>query len=163
MVDFFLLLKLPGTGDELQGIKRGIMELVDMIVLNKADDHTKEKISLAEQILQNALHFFPPNNSGWVPRVQHCSSVSLSGIKEVWDVISEYKQFTLSNGFFEQNRRDQAKFWLYETINSELLRSFSSDKKIHSRLKLMEHEVLSNKLSPFIAAQELLNIYLGKA
>lgn len=163
MVDFFLVLMLPGTGDELQGIKRGIMELADMIVLNKSDDHPIEKICLAERIFQNALHFFPPNDSGWIPKVQHCSSVTLTGIKEIWDVITDYKQFTSSNGYFEQNRKDQAKFWLYETINNELLRSFSSDKRIHTRIKLMEQEVLLNKISPFIAAQELINIYLRKA
>jgi LAO/AO transport system kinase len=163
MVDFFLVLMLPGAGDELQGIKRGIMELADMIVLNKSDDHTIERINLAERIFQNALHFFPPNESGWIPKVQHCSSVSLSGISEVWDVITEYQEFTSANGYFEQNRMNQAKFWLYETINSELLRSFSSDKKIHYRIKLLEQEVLSHKMSPFVAAQELLNIYLGKA
>ena len=162
MVDFFLVLMLPGAGDELQGIKRGIMELADMIVLNKSDDFTTEKINLAERIFKNALHFFPPNDSGWIPKVQHCSSVSLSGIKDVWDVITDYKTYTSTNGYFEQNRKNQAKFWLYETINNELLRSFSSDKKIHSRIKIMELEVLSNKISPFIAAQELLNIYLGK-
>jgi LAO/AO transport system kinase len=162
MVDFFLVLMLPGAGDELQGIKRGIMEMADMIVLNKSDDHTKEKISLAERILQNALHFFPPNDSGWIPKVQHCSSVSLAGIKEVWNVITEYKQFTSANGYFEQNRKHQAKFWLYETINSELLRSFSTDKRIHARMKILEQHVLSNKISPFIAAQELLNIYHDK-
>jgi len=162
MVDFFLLLMLPGIGDELQGIKRGIMELADMIVLNKSDDHTKDKINLAERTCINALHLFPPAVSGWIPKVQHCSSVTLSGIKEIWDVITGYKQFTSANGYFEQNRKDQAKFWLYETINNELLRSFSSDKRVHARIKLMEHDVLLNKVSPFIAAQQLLNIYLGK-
>ena len=162
MVDFFLVLMLAGAGDELQGIKRGIMELADMIVLNKSDDFSKEKIDLAERIFQNALHFFPPNNSGWIPKVQHCSSVNLSGINEVWDTIAKYKDFTFANGYFDENRKNQAKFWLYETINSELLRSFSSDKRIHSRIKLMEQEVLSNKISPFIAAQELMNIYLGR-
>jgi LAO/AO transport system kinase len=162
MVDFFLVLMLPGTGDELQGIKRGIMELADMIVLHKSDDHPIEKIKLAERILLNALHFFPPNESGWIPKVQHCSSLNLTGISDIWDIITEYKQHTLSNGYFDQNRKDQAKFWLFETINNELLRSFSSDKRIHSRMKLLEQEVLSNKISPFIAAQELLNIYLGK-
>jgi LAO/AO transport system kinase len=162
MVDFFLVLMLPGAGDELQGIKRGIMELADMIVLNKSDDHAIERINLAERMFRNALHFFPPNESGWIPKVHHCSSISLAGIKDIWNVINEYREFTSANGYFEQNRKEQAKFWLYETINSELLRSFSSDKRIHARMKILEQHVLSNKISPFIAAQELLNIYHDK-
>jgi LAO/AO transport system kinase len=162
MVDFFLVLMLPGTGDELQGIKRGIMELADIIVLNKSDDHSSERINTAEHTLRNALHFFPSNESGWTPKVQHCSSLSMSGIEEVWNTINDYSKITHDNGYFDLNRKNQARFWLYDTINNELLRSFSSDKKIHNRIKQFEQDVLSNKISPFIAAQQMVNIYLGK-
>lgn len=159
MVDFFLFLMLPGTGDELQGIKRGIMEMADLIVLNKSDNFPAVKIQYAEQILKNALHFFPPNESGWQPVVQHCSSISLGGIDQVWQTINRYRNQTELNGYFELNRKNQAIFWLYETIHHELLKSFSSDKKIHHQIKLMEQKVMLNEITPFAAAQELIQNY----
>jgi LAO/AO transport system kinase len=162
MVDFFLVLMLPGAGDELQGIKRGIMELADIIVINKSDNYSIEKIQYAEQILKNALHFFPPNESGWIPQVQHCSSVNMEGIDRVWATITNYKNDTISNGYFELNRKNQAKHWLYETIHNELLKSFSSDKKIHYRMKAIEQKVMSNEISPFAAAQELMKKYFSQ-
>lgn len=156
MVDFFLLLALPGAGDELQGIKRGIMELADLIVINKADDHSTEKVRLAERTYLNALHLFPPTDSGWLPLVKHCSSLTKKGIPEVWQLLQDYCSQTKLNGYFKANRREQARHWFYETLNAGLLNRFYGNKTIQHELKMLEKEVISEKISPFEAAQRLM-------
>ncbi len=158
MVDFFLMLMLAGAGDELQGIKRGIMELADMILINKADENTKEKVQNAKQTYQNTLHLFPAKPSGWQAHTGFCSSVSGEGIDKVWQKILEFKDLTQNNGSFQTNRKGQLKFWLYETINSQLKNYFYNDENIKQNIKQFEKDVLENKISPFVAAQELLAI-----
>jgi LAO/AO transport system kinase len=159
MVDFFLLIQIAGAGDELQGIKRGIMEMADGIVINKADGNNVEKAELAQSQFRNALHLFPSPPSGWTPTVLKCSSLTKTGIPEVWEMVSEYISFTLNNNYFDERRAQQSKYWMYESINQSLKNSFFSHPDIKKELKKYEDWVLSEKISSFVAAKELLSIY----
>ncbi|MDO4948687.1 MAG: methylmalonyl Co-A mutase-associated GTPase MeaB [Bacteroidales bacterium] len=159
MVDFFLLIQLAGTGDELQGIKRGIMEMADAIVINKCDGNNVEKAQLAASHFRNALQLFPLPESGWAPKVFTYSGFYGLGIKEIWDMIDEYIQFVKGNGYFEYRRNEQAKYWMYETINEHLRDSFYQNKTIGALLAQKENEVLMRKYTPFIAAKKLLDTY----
>lgn len=159
MVDFFLLIQLAGTGDELQGIKRGIMEMADGIVINKADGNNIEKAKLAASHFRNALHLFPAPDSGWSPKVLTYSGFYGLGIKEIWDMVDEYFAFVKANGYFEQRRNEQAKYWMYESINEHLRDSFYNNETIASMLAVKEEEVLNGKLTSFVAAKKLLDAY----
>lgn len=162
MVDFFLLLMLSGAGDELQGIKRGIMEMADAIAITKADGSNVEKANMAKVQYQNALHLFPPTLSGWTPKVQTCSAVSKSGISELWSMIQDYIKHTGENGFFADNRLQQSKYWLYESVNSALKERFYNDETVKAKIKELESEIASDKISSFIAAHKLLDLYFSK-
>lgn len=162
MVDFFLLLQLAGTGDELQGIKRGIMEMADGIAVNKCDGNNKEKAGLARVQFQNALHLFPAPESGWTPSVVTCSAIENSGIEEVWEMIQNFASFTKSNDYFDSKRNSQSKYWMYESINDYLKTNFYQNEKIKKLLIQAEKDVLNNKISSFIAAKNLLDSYFGE-
>lgn len=159
MTDFFLLLMLAGAGDELQGIKRGIMEMADLIAINKADGNNMEKAQLAKIQYTNAIHLFPGKDSGWEPNVVTCSAYAKSGITEVWEQILKYKSYTRANNYFYQKRSGQATYWMHETIREKLRRDFYECQEIKDKLKEFETKVLTNKLSPFIAAGSLFDIY----
>ena len=159
MVDFFLLIQIAGAGDELQGIKRGIMEMADAIVINKADGDNFDKAQLAAAQFRNALHLFPPTGSGWTPPVLTCSALENTGIQQVWDTVNEYIALTTRNNYFKKRRNDQARYWMYETINETLRNSFYQDQQIKTRLPQYEKLVLGNGMSSFIAAHELLDSY----
>jgi len=159
MVDFFLLLMLAGAGDELQGIKRGIMEMADAIVINKADGDNIQKADMARVQYMNALHLFPPTASGWNPVVQTSSAYTKAGIDKIWDTIKEYKDYVEGNGFFFQNRLRQEEFRMKEAITHQLNSSFFSDDDICRELPLMKEKVLQNKISSYMAAQEMMAIY----
>ncbi|SUB77736.1 Probable GTPase Rv1496/MT1543 [Porphyromonas macacae] len=159
MVDFFLLIQLAGTGDELQGIKRGIMEMADGIIINKADGDNIDKANLAASHFRNALHLFPLADSGWKPRVLTYSGFYSLGIKEIWDMVDEYRHFTLDNGFFYEKRQRQTKWWMYEAINDELRHSFYSNERVQAIQSSIESRVLSNSISPFIGAHEMIKTY----
>ena len=156
MVDFFLLIQVAGTGDELQGIKRGIMEMADGIVINKADGDNIDRARLAQAQLRSALHLFPTPPSGWSPEVLTYSGYYELGIAEVWDMIDRYFEFVKKNGYFDRRRHEQARYWMYETIDSELRRRFYDDPDRAAAIATAERLVLSNRLSPFLAAQQLL-------
>ena len=157
MVDFFLLLMLSGAGDELQGIKRGIMEMADAIVITKADGDNIENAKRAATEYKNALHLFPANENSWIPKVGACSAYDNSGISEVWKTIQSYQNHTITNGFFNNKRQNQAKYWMHETINEELKRTFFNDSSVSKKIKKLEKEVTQGTLSPFKAAQLLLD------
>lgn len=161
MVDFFMLLQVPGTGDELQGIKRGIMELADGIVINKADGNNIEKAQLAQAQYRNALHLFPTPPSGWLPKVLTYSGYYNIGIPDIWEMVAEYTAFVKQNGYFEQRRREQSKYWMYETINEQLKNHFFKNPAIESELKMLEQKVLHGEISSFIAAKVVLDDYFG--
>ncbi|MFV0418925.1 MAG: methylmalonyl Co-A mutase-associated GTPase MeaB [Dysgonomonas sp.] len=159
MVDFFLLIQLAGTGDELQGIKRGIMEMADGIVINKADGTNIEKARLAQSHFQNALHLFPLPESGWAPKVLTYSGYYEIGIDEVWNMIDEYTAFAKDNGYFEYRRNAQSRFWMYETINEKLKSNFYNNPIVQKELKTCEEQVLNSQISSFAAASKVLDIY----
>ncbi|MBR6750221.1 MAG: methylmalonyl Co-A mutase-associated GTPase MeaB [Bacteroidaceae bacterium] len=161
MVDFFLLIQLAGTGDELQGIKRGIMEMADGIVINKADGNNIERAQLAQAQFRNALHLFPLPPSGWSPKVLTYSGYYELGIAEVWDMIYEYLDFVHKNGYFEHKRQEQAKYWMYETIDEKLRNHFYNDAIIREMLDEKEHRILTNMQSSFTAAHDVLDYYFS--
>jgi len=162
MVDFFLLIQLAGTGDELQGIKRGIMEMADGIAINKADGNNIEKAQVARAQFQNALHLFPSAESGWSPEVLTCSAVENRAIAEVWDMVERYARFVKENKYFEHRRNTQSKYWMYETINEQLKSSFYQHVEIKKMLEEKEKHVLNDKESSFVAAKKLLDFYFAK-
>ena len=162
MVDFFLLIQLAGTGDELQGIKRGIMEMADGIVINKADGDNINRAQLAQAQFKSALHLFPPTTSGWMPEVLTYSGYYELGIPEVWDMIDRYFAFVKKNGYFERKRTQQARYWMYETINEQLRQHFYSNPGVQELLDANERLVLDNRLSSFIAARNVLDFYFDK-
>lgn len=157
MVDFFLLIQIAGAGDELQGIKRGIMEMADGIVINKADGDNIDRARLAQAQYRSALHLFPTPPSGWTPEVLTYSGYFETGVPEVWDMIDRYFAFVDKNGYFDERRRQQARYWMFETIDNELRRRFYDDPLRSGRIAQAERLVLSNRLSPFQAAWQLLN------
>jgi LAO/AO transport system kinase len=160
MVDFFLLIQLAGAGDELQGIKRGIMEMVDGIVINKADGDNIERAKLAAAHFRNALHLFPPADSGWVPRVLTYAGYYNTGIAEIWEMIDDYVAFTKANGYFERKRNEQAKDRMYDSVRNLLHHTFYHHPQIENLLPRLEQKVINNELSPFVAAQQLLDLFL---
>ena len=159
MVDFFLLLQVTGTGDELQGIKRGIMEMADGIAINKCDGNNIERAQAARVSFKNALALFPPTQSGWKPYAETCSSTEKTGIQDVWRMIEEYIRYTRANGYFEAHRTEQAKYWMYETINAHLLNGFYQNPDMEPLIERAEQRVLNNEVSSFIAANQLLKQY----
>lgn len=159
MVDFFLLLMLAGAGDELQGIKRGIMEMADTIAINKADGNNITKASQAKAEYTSALHLFPPATSGWSPNVLTCSALNHLDIDKVWQSILDYTTLTKNNNYWNTNRNRQSKYWMYETINEQLKNNFYLNKQIKTSITEMEQDVLDNKKSSFQAAHQLLNQY----
>jgi LAO/AO transport system kinase len=161
MVDFFLLIQLAGTGDELQGIKRGIMEMADGIVINKCDGNNVDKCHLAATQFRNALQLFPMPDSGWQPRVLTYSGFYALGIKEVWDMIYEYIDYVKKNGYFEYRRAEQSKYWMYESINEQLRNNFYHNPTIADMLLAAEKSVLEGRRSSFIAAKQLLDSYFA--
>lgn len=159
MVDFFLLLMLAGAGDELQGIKRGIVEMADTIAINKIDDIPEKQVKQAVREYKNALHLYPEPESGWSPKVTTCSALQGKGIDEIWTLIQDYLSTTKENGFFEKKRNRQAKHWMYETISNQLTDRFYNHPKVKEQQKQIEQKVLDGELSSFKAAQKLLDIY----
>lgn len=162
MVDFFLLIQLAGTGDELQGIKRGIMEISDGIVINKCDGNNVEKCKMAATNFRNALHFFPMPDSGWLPKVLCYSGFYGTGVKEIWDMIYEYIAFVKHNGYFNYRRNEQAKYWMYESINEHLRNSFYNNTVIQENIQRAEQSVLNGEKTSFAAAGDLLEMYFNE-
>ncbi|MBD5203608.1 MAG: methylmalonyl Co-A mutase-associated GTPase MeaB [Bacteroidales bacterium] len=161
MVDFFLLIQLAGTGDELQGIKRGIMEMADGIVINKCDGDNVERANLAAAQFRNALHLFPPTPSRWRPEVLTYSGYFNLGIDKVWDMIDRYFEYVKKTGYFERKRNEQAKYWMIETINEQLRDSFYHTPEIRTLLEQKELRVLNNEQSSFTAARDMLDFYFS--
>ena len=162
MVDFFLLIQLAGTGDELQGIKRGIMEISDGICINKCDGENVDKCHMAATSFRNALHFFPQPESGWTPKVLCYSGFYGTGIKEIWDMVYEYIDFVKHNGYFQYRRNEQSKYWMYESINEHLRSNFYQNATIRQMLKKAEATVLGGEKTSFTAAQDLLDTYFNE-
>jgi len=162
MVDFFLLLKIAGAGDELQGIKRGIMEMADAIVINKADGDNIRKANLAKVEFNRALHLFPAKKSGWTPTTATCSAITHEGIPEVWETIEKFLGLTKGNNYFFEKRKEQNQYWMLETINEQLKTNFYNHPEIQQLLDSTKKAVQNDEISPFAAAQLLLEKYFKK-
>ncbi|WP_304143309.1 methylmalonyl Co-A mutase-associated GTPase MeaB [Mesoflavibacter zeaxanthinifaciens] len=158
MVDFFLLLKLAGAGDELQGIKRGIIEMADAIAINKADGDNLKAAKLAKVEFNRALHLYPAKVSNWQPKVTLCSGLQNEGIADIWKVIEEYLEITKSNNYFSSKRNEQNKYWLIQTIEEQLKSDFFNHPTIKIELQKQLALIEANKTTPFVAAEYLLGL-----
>ena len=156
MVDFFLLLLLPGAGDELQGIKRGIVEMADLIAINKADGDRLRAAGEARKNYASALHLFPPKDSGWQPRAVTCSALQKTGMEQIWQLITDFQTLTTRNQWFHKNRRQQSADWFHQLLQQGLQYLFFEKKEIKNTLKKLEQEVVEGKVFPVRAAQLLL-------
>ncbi|MDD5571213.1 MAG: methylmalonyl Co-A mutase-associated GTPase MeaB, partial [Bacteroidales bacterium] len=159
MVDFFLLLMLAGAGDELQGIKRGIMEMADAIVITKADGDNVVKSQLAKNEFANALRLFPLSESRWIPQAETCSALMKDGIDKVWNLIIEHNNFTKNNGYLEKKRKEQAKFRMYDMIDEKLKGKFYGNSEVSKIFPQVEAELLAGRISSYMAAQKLIDAY----
>ncbi|MCR9015925.1 methylmalonyl Co-A mutase-associated GTPase MeaB [Aquiflexum sp. XJ19-11] len=162
MVDFFLLLMLAGAGDELQGIKKGIIEISDAMVINKADGSNQEAAKNARREYANALHLFPAKENGWIPPVKTCSSIYQTGLEEIWEMVVTYKQKMLVNGYWEDNRSRQRISWLHENIRYLFEQRFFQNEKIKNRMDQILPEIRLGKLSVMAKAKELVDIFTGQ-
>lgn len=157
MTDFFLLLMLAGAGDELQGIKRGIMEMADALLITKADGNNLQKAKNAKTEYAHALHLFPPSESGWIPKVEICSSIQNEGIKEALQIIESYKNLSITNGYFSSKRKQQLSDWLHYSISEQLKEKFYNHPSIKEELKNIEKNLDSGKINPYRIASELIS------
>ncbi|OEK06532.1 methylmalonyl Co-A mutase-associated GTPase MeaB [Roseivirga misakiensis] len=156
MVDFFLLLMLAGAGDELQGIKKGIMEMADAVVINKADGPNQAVAKRAKVDYQNALHLFPMDESGWLPKVKLCSALEKTGLEDVWEVIQEQQEQVKQSGYFQLNRQRQQVNWLKENVNELLETAFYQNSEIQSVLNDVIEKVEKGELPAMNAANLLM-------
>ncbi len=162
MVDLFLLLQISGAGDELQGIKRGIMEMADLVAITKADGENLHKAGLARAQIANALQLFPMPLSGWKPKVMTTSAYEGTGLNELWGEVNDFINNAKSNGYYHDNRARQAKYWMYESIEAKLKENFYNSPTIENQLMDIETAVLEDKISSFAAAAKLLEEYYNK-
>ncbi|MDX1774407.1 methylmalonyl Co-A mutase-associated GTPase MeaB [Oceanihabitans sediminis] len=158
MVDFFLLLKLAGAGDELQGIKRGIIEMADAIAINKADGENTKSAKIAKVEFNRALHLYPKKESSWTPKVTLCSALHNEGIDNIWNIIQDYVKITSENNYLQFKRNEQNKFWLIQTIEEQLKSSFFNNAEIKAALEKQLQLIEDNKTTPFAAADYLLGL-----
>lgn len=160
MVDLFLLLLIPGAGDELQGIKRGIVEMADLLLVNKADGDNRLRAQLAQKAYQNAVHLLPPKENGCTPEVHCCSALQQEGIREAWERLQFMANQLKASGYFQARRSTQSRYWMHEAISEQLHQLFYSFPGMEQHLKHMEEEVVQGKINPFHAAQRLLSLFL---
>jgi len=158
MTDFFLLLMLAGAGDELQGIKRGIMEMADSILISKTDGDNVKYANIARLDYKNALHLFPANENNWIPKVETLSSLDNHGIPKIWDIISEFKKLTTENTHFELKRNQQQKYWMNESLKNRVLTDFYSNENYIQNKNKIENQLDNGELTSFQAAELLYNL-----
>jgi LAO/AO transport system kinase len=159
MVDFFLLLMLAGAGDELQGIKKGIMEMADLIAITKADSGNEHHANLAKNEYESALHTFPPNGTGWFPQVITCSASEKIGISEIWKLVEKHREMLLNNGKFVENRQKQNLVWMHDFIRQSLEQNFYTNHNVSSTIKDIQNAVSEGKKLPIQAGLELLKVF----
>ncbi|MCT8139228.1 methylmalonyl Co-A mutase-associated GTPase MeaB (plasmid) [Anaerobacillus sp. CMMVII] len=159
MVDFFLVLMITGAGDELQGMKKGVLEIADSIFINKADGTNKLKAAATKEEYNQILHYLPPATKGWEPKAYTCSALYGEGIDTIWDVVGTYVKHTKKNHLFYERRKEQLSFWLHETLQAQLLNRFYEDPIVKGSLPEYKHNIENGMLTVTLAAQELLNKY----
>ncbi len=157
MVDFFLLVMIAGAGDELQGIKKGIIEISDSLVFNKADGANKQRAEIARAEFANALHYLQPYTEGWHPKVLTASAIEEKGIDKIWEMIEEFVDFTKSKNIFEARRNNQSLEWMHSLIKESLISEFYKNEMVSSEIKQIEEKLLNGKAIATSAAEELLN------
>ncbi len=162
MVDFFMLLMLAGAGDELQGIKRGIMEMADLLVINKADGDNLANAKRASGEYKRALHLFPPNPNEWIPRVSTASALEQNGMEDIWSVIGEFENHQKTKGYFEDTRKEQALKWFEESISDLLMESFRESETMKTKLEEMKISVINQQLEPYAAARNLIESFINR-
>ena len=162
MTDVFLLLMLAGAGDELQGIKRGIMEMADVLVINKADGDNVAQANLAKKAYENAIHLFTPRDSGWLPPVLTCSSLTGNGIEPVWQKLTGFQSVLQEGNMFDDNRNNQKKHWLEQTLSNELMQRIKTNKKVKAQLPELEDQVISNKITPAQAVDKVMHTFFSE-
>lgn len=159
MTDLFLLLLLPGAGDDLQGIKRGIVEMADLLVVNKSDGERVKLARLAQSHYQNATHLLPPAENGWSPKVLICSALEKNGLDEIWQQVKIFQKKMDESGWLVENRRRQSKQWMLDSIRAGLSDAFFADAATKVFFKKIETEVLAGRVSPFVAARLALDTF----
>lgn len=159
MVDFFLLVLIAGGGDELQGIKRGIMELVDAILINKADGDNEKKANIAKADYNNALHYLQPATKGWTPQAFTGSALTGKGIPELWEVIKKFESTVKTSGVFEQRRKDQTIEWVFRMVEDSIRDEFYNNERVQKAINLIKDEIAKDKITPTLAAEKLLEIF----
>ena len=157
VVDFFLLLILAGAGDELQGIKRGIMELADGIAITKSDGDNEKNAKIAKNSYQNAIHLLPAKNNHWITEVITCSSTENKGIAEIWKLLKKFQKHCSENNWINNNRSKQDIFWFHQKLNQFLIEDFLSKENVKEKVKKMEESVKKRNLDPFTAATKIFN------
>ena len=162
MVDFFLLVLIAGAGDELQGIKRGIMELTDAILINKADGDNEKKANIAKSDYNNALHYLQPATKGWTSQAFSASALTGKGIPELWDVIKKFEKTIKQSGVFDQRRKDQSIEWVFRMVEDTLRDEFYNNEKVQKAISSIKQEILKDKITPTLAAEKLLAIFKAK-
>jgi LAO/AO transport system kinase len=146
---------LAGAGDELQGIKRGIMELADGIAITKTDCSNIEKAKMARAEYANAIHFFPPTTSGWIPKVLTCSALHQSGLEEILKMLESYQNQTILSGYFSSKRAEQSVFWFEHLLNDQLLKIFLSKPDRIAQVQSLKQQVKEGGISPYSAVLQL--------
>jgi LAO/AO transport system kinase len=159
MVDFFLLVLIAGGGDELQGIKRGIMELVDAILINKADGDNEKKANLSKSDYNNALHYLQPATKGWTAQAYTGSALAGKGVIDLWEVIKNFETTIKKSGVFEQRRKDQSIEWIFRMVEDSLRDEFYNNEYIQKAISTIKEEIEKDKITPTLAAEKLLKIY----
>ncbi|HKK73435.1 MAG TPA: methylmalonyl Co-A mutase-associated GTPase MeaB [Saprospiraceae bacterium] len=162
MTDLFLLLLLPGAGDELQGIKRGIVEMADLLVINKAEAEREQLARDTQRAYRNALHLYPPKDSGWTPQVAAGSALNNTGMDKIRSLIHQYFEHLQKKDLLIRKRREQALFWFEETIDQQLKLFFQRDQAVQEAMTKIRQQVAKETLTPFQGAQKLLDIFLQK-
>lgn len=159
MVDFFLLVMIAGAGDELQGIKKGVIEICDALVVNKADGDNEQKANRARSEYANALHYLKPVTEGWVTNAFTCSALKNKGLDELWNVIKKFEEIIKSSGVFDNRRKNQKIEWVFRMIEDELKEQFYNNSRVKKELPAIKEEILKGKLLPTAAAEKLLKIF----
>jgi LAO/AO transport system kinase len=162
MTDFFLLLMLAGAGDELQGMKRGILEMTDLVAINKADGDNRPRAERARHDYESALHLFAAPADGWFPRVMTCSALTREGVAEIWSAVLEHRALLSGNGWLARRREEQALEWMREALLYGLEQEVRRDPAVSDRLAATREDVRAGRLSPFRAAQDLLDVLKGR-
>lgn len=159
MVDFFLVVMLTGAGDELQGMKKGVMEIADAIFINKADGENKKKCELAAIEYNRLLHFLQPATPGWQTKAYTVSALTGEGVENIWDVIQEYKEKTIASGIFHERRKTQMFDWVQSMIEEQLKRRFYENENVKAAFPKVKEDLMNGKTSPSLAVEHLLKIY----